>query len=212
MVVPEKFAYPIPERFSDPEAAPLLCAGAIGHRALRLTGIKNGKSLGLFGFGASGHIVIQIVKHRYPNSRVFVFTRRKEDAPSRLAKDMGADWVGITGEAPPEKIDCAIDTTPVGMPIKEALKTLEKGGRLVINAIRKETPVPELDYSEHLWHEKEIKSVANITRRDIQEFLPLAAEIPIIPEIKEFKLEEANQALISLKHGEYRGAGVLSLV
>jgi len=212
MVVSEKFAYPIPERFSDLEAAPLLCAGAIGHRALRLTGIKDGKSLGLFGFGASAHIVIQIVKHRYPNSRVFVFTRRKEDAPSRLAKDMGADWVGITGEAPPEKIDCAIDTTPVGMPIKEALKILEKGGRLVINAIRKETPIPELDYAEHLWHEKEIKSVANITRRDVQEFLPLAAEIPITPEIKEFKLEEANQALISLKHGEYRGAGVLSLV
>jgi propanol-preferring alcohol dehydrogenase len=210
-VVPEDFAYPIPERFTDLQAAPLLCAGAIGYRALRLTGIQDGQTLGLYGFGASAHLVIQIAKYKYPNSKVFVFTRRKGDAASRLAKEKGADWVGMTGEASPEKLGCAIDTTPSGIPVREALKNLDKGGRLVINAIQKETPVPELDYTEHLWQEKEIKSVANITRKDVQEFLPLAAEIPIISELSEFRLEEANKALLSLKQGKYQGAGVLCL-
>jgi propanol-preferring alcohol dehydrogenase len=208
-VVSEDFAYPIPTRFSDLEAAPLLCAGAIGYRALKLTGIQDGQTLGLYGFGASAHLIIQIAKHKYPNSRVFVFTRRKGDAPSQLAKEKGADWVGITGETPPEKLDFVIDTTPIGVPVREALRNLNKGGRLVINAIRKGTPIPELDYTEHLWQEKEIKSVANITRRDVEEFLPLAAEISMRPEINEFRLEEANQALLSLKQGKYRGAGVL---
>ena len=211
MVVSEDFAYKIPERFTDSQAAPLLCAGAIGYRALRLTGIQDGDILGLYGFGASAHIVIQIVKYKHPKSKVSVFTRSEGDAPSELAKELGADWVGVTGETPPEKLSCAIDTTPVGIAIREALGNLEKGGRLVINAIRKETPIPELDYTEYLWHEKEIKSVANITRRDVQEFLPLAAEIAIIPETKEFELEEANQALISLKQGKFRGAGVLRI-
>jgi propanol-preferring alcohol dehydrogenase len=208
-VVSEDFAYPIPTRFSDLEAAPLLCAGAIGYRALKLTGIQDGQTLGLYGFGASAHLIIQIAKHKYPNSRVFVFTRRKGDAPSQLAKEKGADWVGITGETPPEKLDFVIDTTPIGVPVREALRNLNKGGRLVINAIRKGTPIPELDYTEHLWQEKEIKSVANITRRDVEEFLPLAAKISMRPEINEFRLEEANQALLSLKQGKYRGAGVL---
>lgn len=140
-----------------------------------------------------------------------MFTRQRGDAPSQLAKEEGADWVGMTGEVPPEKLGCAIDTTPVGIPVREALRNLDKGGRLVINVIRKETPIPELDYTEHLWQEKEIKSVANITRRDVQEFLALAAEIPITSEINEFRLEEANQALLSLKEGKYRGAGVLKI-
>jgi propanol-preferring alcohol dehydrogenase len=188
-----------------------LCAGAIGYRALKLTGIQDGQILGLYGFGASAHLVIQIAKYKYPNSKVFVFTRQKGGAASQLAKEKGADWVGMTGEASPEKLDCAIDNTPVGIPVREALKNLDKGGRLVINVIRKETPIPELDYTEHLWQEKEIKSVANITRKDVQEFLPLAAEIPIRSEVNEFKLEEANQALLSLKQGKYRGAGVLKI-
>ena len=212
MKVSEDFAYLIPPVFSDTEAAPLMCAGAIGYRALKLTGLKDGENIGLYGFGASAHIVIQLVKHLYPNSKVFVFTRRRNDEPSKLALDMGANWVGTTGDTPPEKLDRAIDTTPVGVPVKEALRNLEKGGRLVVNAIRKETPIPELDYATHLWNEKEIKSVANITREDVQEFLPLAAEIPIKPEVKEFKLEEANEALIMLKHGKYRGAGVLRML
>jgi len=211
MVVSEDFAYPIPERFTDSQAAPLLCAGAIGYRALKLTGMRNGEVLGLYGYGASAHIVHQIVKYKFPESEVYVFTRRRGDAPSELAEKFGADWIGVTGDTPPRKLNRAIDTTPAGLVVKEALRNLEKGGRLVINVIRKETPIPELDYTHNLWLEKEIKSVANITRRDVAEFLPLAAEIPITPEITEFKLEEANEALIALKHGKYRGAGVLRI-
>jgi D-arabinose 1-dehydrogenase-like Zn-dependent alcohol dehydrogenase len=141
--VHEDFAYPVPGRFTDVEAAPLMCAGAIGYRALRLTGMQNGWSLGLYGFGASAHLVLQMVNYQYPDSRVFVFTRNRDDAPGRLAKTMGADWVGVTGEQSPEKLACAIDTTPTGIPVREAMLNLDKGGRLVINAIRKETPVPE---------------------------------------------------------------------
>ena len=214
-VVPEDFAYLIPDRFSDATAAPLLCAGAIGYRALRLTSLRDGQIIGLFGFGASAHIVIQIVKYKYPNSRVFVFTRPGQKDHQDLAAKLGADWVGATGETPPEKINCAIDCTPAWKPIVEALKVLEKGGRIVINAIRKESKDKEsllqLDYSAHLWLEKEIKSVANITRKDAEEFLPLAAEIPIMPEVQEFKLEEANEALILLKQGKIQGAGVLRI-
>ncbi len=210
-VVSEDFAYPIPKRFTDLEAAPLLCAGVIGYRALRLSGMEDNQVLGLYGFGASAHIVIQIAKYKFPNCRVFVFTRPGQREHQDLAKRLGADWVGATGDIPPEKLNCAIDFTPVGVPVREALRVLEKGGRLVINAIRKETPIPELDYTQHLWHEKEIKSVANVTRKDAQEFLSLAAKIPIVPEVQEFKLEEANDALILLKEGKIRGAGVLRI-
>jgi propanol-preferring alcohol dehydrogenase len=210
-VVSEDFAYPIPEGFTDAEAAPLLCAGVIGYRALRLSGMEDGKVLGLYGFGASAHIVIQVAKYKYPNSRVFVFTRSGQKEHQDLAGKLGADWIGATGDTPPQKLNCAIDFTPVGEPVREALRNLEKGGRVVINAIRKATRVPELDYTEHLWHEKEVKSVANVTRRDVQEFLPLAAQIPIVPERREFKLEEANEALILLKEGKIRGAGVLKV-
>ena len=210
-VVSEDFAYPIPERFTNLQAAPLLCAGAIGYRALKLSRMDDGRVLGLYGFGASAHIVIQIAKHRYPNARVFVFTRPNQEEHQDLARKLGADWVGATGDTPPEKLNCAIDFTPVGVPVREALRNLEKGGRVVINAIRKITPIPELDYAKYLWHEKEMKSVANITRMDVQEFLPLAAEIPIVPEVREFGLEEANEALIVLKQGKIRGAGVLDI-
>jgi len=214
-VVAEDFAYPIPDRFSDSAAAPLLCAGAIGYRAMRLTGLRDGRSLGLFGFGASAHIVIQIVKRKYPHSKVFVFIRPGQKKHQDLAIRLGADWVGATGETPPAKIHCAIDFTPAWKPVVDALKVLENGGRIVINAIRKEDKdkesLLELDYSTHLWLEKEIKSVANITRRDAEEFLPLAAEIPIIPEVQEFELEEANEALILLKQGKIHGAGVLKI-
>ena len=167
--------------------------------------------MGLYGFGASAHIVIQIAKYKFSNCRVFVFTRPGQREHQDLAKRLGADWVGATGDIPPEKLNCAIDFTPVGVTVREALRVLEKGGRLVINAIRKETPIPELDYAQHLWHEKEIKSVANVTRKDAQEFLSLAAKIPIVPEVQEFKLEEVNDALILLKEGKIRGAGVLRI-
>ena len=210
-VVSEDFAYPIPERFTDVKAAPLLCAGVIGYRALRLSGMEDGRVLGLYGFGASAHIVIQVAKHKYPNSKVFVFTRPGQKEHQDLARKLGADWIGTTGDTSPEKLDCAIDFTPVGEPVREALRNLQKGGRVVINAIRKANRVPELDYTEHLWHEKEVKSVANVTRRDAQELLPLAAEIPIVPETQEFKLEDANKALTLLKEGKMRGAGVLRI-
>ncbi len=210
-MVSEHFAYSIPERFTDSKAAPLLCAGVIGYRALRLSGMEDGRTLGLYGFGASAHIVIQVVKYRYPNGKVFVFTRPNQKEHQDLARKLGADWIGATDDTPPEKLNCAVDFTPVGLPVREALRNLEKGGRVVINAIRKTTPIPELDYTEHLWYEKEVKSVANVTRRDAQEFLPLAAEIPIVPEIQEFSLEEANEALFLLKEGKMRGAGVLKI-
>jgi propanol-preferring alcohol dehydrogenase len=210
-VVSEDFAYPVPDRFTDVKAAPLLCAGVIGYRALRLSGMEDGKVLGLYGFGASAHIVIQVAKHEYPNGKVFVFTRPHQKEHQDLGRRLGADWIGATGDTSPEKLDCAIDFTPVGEPVREALKNLQKGGRVVVNAIRKMTPIPELDYTEHLWYEKELKSVANVTRRDAQEFLPLAAQIPIIPETQEFKLEEANEALVLLKAGKIRGAGVLTI-
>jgi propanol-preferring alcohol dehydrogenase len=209
--VKEDFAYSIPERFNDLEAAPLLCAGAIGYRALKLSGLKDGETIGLFGFGASAHQVYQIIRHLYPRTKIFVFTRRRGDTPSLLAREMGADWVGETGEEPPEKLNRAIDTTPVGQPVIEALKHLEKGGRLVINVIRKEDLIPQTRYEQHLWYEKEVKSVANITRNDVQEFLRIAAEVPIVPKIREFRLEEANKALLMLKRGEYHGAGVLKI-
>jgi len=214
-VVPEDFAYPVPARFTDSQAAPLLCAGAIGYRALRLTTLEDGQVLGLFGFGASAHIVIQMAKYKYPRAKVFVFTRPGQKEHQALAKKLGADWTGTTGETPPEKLNCAIDFTPAWSPVVAALNALDKGGRLVINAIRKEETdkdsLLELDYSGHLWCEKEIKSVANITRQDAREFLPLAARIPIIPQVREFKLEEANQALILLKKGKIQGAAVLKI-
>ena len=208
-VISEDFACPIPERFSDAQAAPLLCAGVIGYRALRLSGIKPGKILGLYGFGASAHIAIQVAK--YWNCKVFVFTRKGQKEHQNLAKELGAEWVGATGDTPPEKLDCAIDFTPVGEPVKEALGILHKGGRVVINAIRKINPIPELDYAKYVWYEKEIKSVANVARKDTQEFLPLAAQIPIVPAVREFELDQANQALMLLKQGKMQGAGVLRM-
>ncbi len=214
-IVSEEFAYLIPEQFLNSQAAPLLCAGAIGYRALKLTNLQDGQILGLFGFGASAHIVIQIVKHKHKNCKVFVFTRPGQVEHQNLAKQLGADWVGATGEMPPELLNAAIDFTPAWQPIVEALRTLQKGGRVVINAIRKEANDKEnllkLDYATHIWLEKEIKSVANITRSDVEEFLPLAAEIPIVPEVQEFPLEQANQALLLLKHGKIQGAGVLKI-
>lgn len=205
--VSEDFAYLIPEPFSNSQAAPLLCAGAIGYRNLRLSGIKNGQILGLFGFGASAHIVIQMA--RYLGYRVFVFTR--SEAHRELAKALGAQWTGHPDDIPPEKLHCAIDFTPVGETVPLALNLLEKGGRLVLAVIRKRNPIPPLDYARLLWDEKEIKSVANVTRKDVEEFLSLASRIPIIPEVTEFELKDANRALILLKQGKIQGAGVLRI-
>lgn len=211
MTVLEDFAYLIPDIFSDSQAAPLLCAGAIGYRSLKLTGLKGGQNLGLTGFGASAHIVLKLARHQYPNSRVFVFARSEKER--EFANELGADWAGDIEEESPEKLDCIIDTTPVWKPVVEALRNLERGGRLVINAIRKEEVdkecLTQLDYPTHLWLEKEIKTVANVSRSDVSEFLELAAKIPIKPEVQEFALEEANQALVELKERRIRGAKVL---
>jgi propanol-preferring alcohol dehydrogenase len=213
MVVPEASAYPIPRQFTDAEAAPLLCAGVIGYRALRLTNLRDGQVLGLSGFGASAHIVIQLVKHKYPDSQVFVFTRSGQREHQEMATRLGADWVGATGDDPPAGLHAAIDFTPAWAPILEAMRVLRPGGRLVINAIRKEAQdkdaLLQLDYATHLWREKEIKTTANVTRQDAREFLPLAAEIPIRPQVQEFPLEQANDALLLVKQGKTRGAAVL---
>lgn len=213
MIVNEDFAYLIPKSFSDSEAAPLLCAGSIGYRSLKLTNLQDGQLLGLTGFGGSGHLVLKMVKHRYPNSKVFVFARKKEEQD--FAIQLGADWAGDTSASPPALLHSIIDTTPAWKPVLESLKNLKPGGRLVINAIRKESrdqqELLRLDYPAHLWMEKEIKSVANVTRNDVSEFLKLADEISLKPEIQEFRLEDANQALIELKHQHVRGSKVLKI-
>jgi propanol-preferring alcohol dehydrogenase len=207
MVVSERFAHRLPAGFADSHAAPLLCAGVIGYRAVRLSQITNGQTIGLFGFGGSAHIVIQMVKHLFPDSAMFVFTR--SDEHRQLAKDLGASWVGLPQDAPPKKVQRAIDFTPVGETVPRALGVLDKGGRLVINAIRKSTMIPPLDYGTHLWHEKEITSVANVTRKDVEEFLSLAARIPIVPDVREFQFSQVNEALTLLKQARVRAAAVL---
>ena len=208
--VGEQFAYPIPQEFNNCEAAPLLCAGVIGYRAFRLAEMTDEDVIGLFGFGASAHIVIQIIKYKYPDSKVFVFTRGKSHR--HLAEELGADWCGGPDEKPPELIDKAIDFTPVGETVLKALTVSNKGARVIINAIRKRTPVPQLEYGRYLWHERELKSVANVTRRDAIEFLPLAAEIPIRPKVERFQLEQANEVLAKLKQGDINGAAVFEIV
>lgn len=213
MVAPEDYTYPIPESLSDAKAAPLLCAGAIGYRSLRLCNLKDGQRLGLTGFGASGHLVLKMARYKYSNTDIYVFARNPNERA--FARELGAVWAGDTADDAPEKLDAIIDTTPVWKPVVEALKNLAPGGRLVINAIRKEDVDQEyllkLDYPTHLWMEKEIKSVANVTRKDVQECLDLAAEMGLEPEHQEFDLEEANQALVELKEGKIRGAKVLTL-
>lgn len=211
--VPEAFAYRIPEIFSDAEAAPLMCAGAIGYRSLKLTNLQDGQNLGLSGFGASGHIVLKLVRHVYPAARIYVFSRSQPERD--FALELGASWAGDFDQTPPEKLHSIIETTPVWKPVIEGLRHLTPGGRMVINAIRKENLDQEyllrLDYPTHLWLEKEIKSVANIVRQDVQEFLELAAQVPILPEVQEYPLEDANQALLEMKQRKIRGAKVLRL-
>lgn len=211
VVVPENYAYAIPAVFSDEEAAPLLCAGAVGFRSLRLANVRDGDVLGLTGFGGSGHLVLQMAKHLYPATKVFVFARSPSERT--FATELGADWSGDTGDDPPCQPHAIIDTTPAWAPLLAALKCLRPGGRLVINAIRKEAAdrdlVADISYEDHLWMEKELKSVANVTRRDIDEFLPIAAAIPLRVETQAYPLEKANEALADLRTGHLRGAKVL---
>jgi len=211
MTVSADFAYAIPEGFSDSEAAPLLCACAVGYRSLKLANLQDGQSLGLTGFGAAGHLVLKMARFKYPNTQIFVFARSQ--AEQEFATELGAVWAGDTEEQPPERLDSIIDTTPVWKPVVEALRNLAPGGRLVINAIRKDDHDKDyllrMSYHTHLWEEKEIKSVANGTRADVKECLDLAAEAGIRPHIQEYRLEDANQALYELKTSKIRGAKVL---
>jgi alcohol dehydrogenase, propanol-preferring len=211
MSVCADFVHPIPDSISDSEAAPLLCAGAVGYRALKLCNLQDGQSLGLMGFGGSNHLVLKVARHKYPKSNIFVFTRNPHER--EFAKSLGAAWAGAIDEVPPGELHAILDTTPVWGPDLEALKRLKPGGRLVINAIRKEETdkqaLLKLDYASQLWMEKEVKSVANVTRQDVREFLQLAAEANIKPEYQEYDLEGANQALLELKQGKIRGAKVL---
>jgi len=211
MCVPAAFAHRLPADLSDEHAAPLLCAGAVGYRSLRLANLRDGQTLGLSGFGACGHLVLKLVRWRFPHTRVCVFAR--SPAERRFALDLGATWSGDTEEEPPFLLDRVLDTTPAWRPLTAALRRLAPGGRLVINAIRKESAdracLAALDYAEDLWLEKEIVSVANVTRRDVHEFLDLAAEAGIRPEVEAYDLAEANRALGDLKARRIRGAKVL---
>lgn len=213
MIANQLYAYSIPDAFSDAQAAPLLCAGAVGYRALKLARLSNGDILGLTGFGGSGHLVLQMARHLYPRSDVFVFARSGRERD--FARELGAAWSGKTEDRPPESLHSIIDTTPAWLPVLAALENLRPGGRLVINAIRKESAdrsvMAGIDYARHLWLEKEIKTVANVTHSDLEEFLPLAAEIPLRPEVELYELEAANRALNDLHAGHIRGAKVLKI-
>ena len=199
--------------FSDVEAAPLLCAGGVGYRSLKLAGIRDGDILGLTGFGGSGHLVLQLARHLYPASRIFVFARSEKER--EFARELGAEWAGDTTDEPPEPPHAIIDTTPAWKPVLAALECLRPGGRLVINAIRKEDQdrdlMASIRYEDHLWMEKELKSVANVTSSDLAEFLPIAAAIPLRVEVEEYALEQANEALLALRSGHVRGAKVLKI-
>jgi len=213
MVVPAAFVHPIPKLFTAAEAAPLLCAGAIGYRSLSLAQLQPGAPLGLTGFGASAHLVLKLARHRYPALPIYVFARSEKER--HFARELGAAWTGDSDEQAPGLMQAIIDTTPVWKPVINALSQLEPGGRLVINAIRKENSdrslLAELDYPRDLWMEKTIQSVANVSRADVREFLALAAEIPLHPTIVEFPLEDANRALLELKERKIRGAKVLRI-
>ncbi len=213
MKVRADFTHPIPSSLSDNEAAPLLCAGAIGYRSVRLANVQDGQTLGLMGFGGSNHLVLKMLRYKFPNTKVFVFSRNLGER--EFALSLGAAWAGAIDATPPQALDSVIETTPVWGPIMEALKHLSPGGRVVVNAIRKEELDKEvllkLDYASQLWMEKEIKSVANVTRQDVRELLQLAADANLKPEFQEFELKDANQALLEMKQGKIKGSKVLRI-
>jgi len=204
-VVNEAFAYALPEQFSDVNAAPLLCAGLIGYRSLRLSNLPQNGRLGLYGFGASAHIVIQVARHL--GHDVYVFTRSPQHRD--LAKRLGAAWVGGAEEKPPSELDSAIIFAPAGPLVLDALRAVRKGGTVALAGITM-SPIPAMDYSM-IYYEKVLRSVANLTRQDALEFLALAAEVPVKTEVQVFPLEAANQALTDLKHSRIEGAGVLQV-
>ena len=202
-VADARFAFPIPDAFDDVSAAPLLCAGLIGYRSLRKAG--DAKRLGIFGFGAAAHIVAQVA--RYESREVFAFTRPSDTDGQKFARDLGARWAGGSDETPPEALDAAIIFAPVGALVPAALRVVKRGGIVVCGGIHM-SEIPAFPYRD-LWHERTICSVANLTRRDGEEFLQLAARIPIRTETQTFRLEQANEALEALRRGKLRGAAVL---
>ncbi|HUV08839.1 MAG TPA: zinc-dependent alcohol dehydrogenase family protein, partial [Spirochaetia bacterium] len=204
ITVGERFAYPIPAGFSDFEAAPLLCAGIIGYRALRLSGVESGSRLGLYGFGGSAHVTIQVARHR--GCDVYVFTR--SESHRKLAEKLGAVWTGRPEETPPQKMNGSIIFAPAGGLVPEALRNLERGGTLALAGVTM-SPIPELDYDSLLYWERSIRSVANFTRQDAEELLTTAAEIPVRTTVRLFPLREANQALLELKQSRIDGTAVL---
>jgi len=205
LAAPEDFVYALPEGFSDLHVAPLLCAGIIGFRALRLSGAQPGGSLGLYGFGAGAHLPIQLARHW--KMRVYAFSR---DARHRkLALDLGAVWAGDSFDEPPASLDAAVVFAPAGELAIAALRVLKRGGVVALGGIHL-SPIPQMDYGL-LYHERVVRSVANNTRRDGEDFLRLAAEIPIHTQVREFALEEANEALNALKNDAIRGAAVLRM-
>jgi propanol-preferring alcohol dehydrogenase len=206
MALPEKFAYAIPDRFTDEEAAPLMCAGIVGYRALELSGIQSGGTIGLYGFGASAHIAIQIAKHR--GARVYVFSRSPEHRA--LARELGADWAGTTTDDPPAKLTNAVIFAPVGGLYLDALRVLDRGGTVASAGIHM-SPIPEMDYAKYLYHERKMLSVANATRNDGEELLMIAAEIPVRTIVQAFPLDAANDVLKLLKAGKINGAAVLQI-
>src|SRR5512138_716020 len=206
MVLNEAFAYAVPGRFGDAEAAPLMCAGIVGYRALVLSEAQAGGVLGLYGFGGSAHIAIQVAKHR--GIKAFVFTRSAKH--QQLARDLGADWVGTAQDEPPAKLTNAILFAPAGRLYLDALRVMDRGGTVVSAGIHM-SPVPEMDYDRYLYHERKMLSVANATRQDGEELLEAAAEIPVKTTVRTYPLEAANQALADLKAGRIDGAAVLKV-
>jgi propanol-preferring alcohol dehydrogenase len=203
MVVDQRFAYAVPEVFSDAEAAPLLCAGVVGYRALRLSRVEPGQRLGLYGFGAAAHIVIQIARHW--GCDVFVFTRSEHHR--ELARSLGAAWTGGAEDDPGALMDSSIIYAPAGWLVPAALRVLARGGTLALGGIHM-SAIPEMPY-ELLWHERTVQSVANSTRQDAVDLLRVAADIPVKTEVETFALEQANEVLARLKHSQINGAGVL---
>jgi alcohol dehydrogenase, propanol-preferring len=204
-IVHEDYAYCIPEVFSDENAAPLVCAGIIGYRSYRLSGVQPGQRLGLYGFGASAHLVLQFARHQ--GCEVYVFTRTP--IHREFAQRLGAAWVGSAEDTPPHPLDAAIIFAPAGALVPQALRVLRKAGTLALAGITMSS-IPPLDYSL-LYHERVLRSVANSTRQDAREFLQLAAEVPLQTEVELFSLEQANQALLALKKSEIKGAAVLKM-
>jgi propanol-preferring alcohol dehydrogenase len=211
---PADFTHSVPDALNDVDAAPFLCAGAIGWRSLSLTGLVDGDPLGLAGFGASGHLVLQLARHRFPRSPIYVFARN--DSERTFARELGATWAGDIADVPPEPMAAIIDTTPAWRPVVESLSRLMPGGRLVVNAIRKtgsdQSELQRLDYATHLWMEREIKSVANVTRADVRAMLSFAVQSGLRPTVEEVPLDQANAALARLRSATaIHGATVLRI-